>query len=334
MNPYLVEDTEVRKKSVEWQMNNKDKNPIMDPYLSEKLRLGMLKREWDMDINSRKQQIKHPNNPWIQEFQVQVRDDLSFILCPRIKLEYDYILLHYIRTAPMNARKFAESIRLSFMENTPSIYFDLHEVVTHRLYHNRIHNYDIDGSREGTLVSKVNIFIRDLSFIGDCDININSDLYSKINLAYESLAQKFGIFSFTSCGHQIYMKAKHISSQDPCFLLSQFHTANPEYMGSAIPVIILNNLVSKWFVQPNSSEPSKELLIGFLCAFGEIRYLSVSKNKLEGELFSVSVQYQDNDDFLKALRTLCCCSLRQGDSGELVDYEVTLGRDDVFPSQG
>ncbi|KAL6551423.1 hypothetical protein OROGR_007577 [Orobanche gracilis] len=97
------------------------------------------------------------------------------------------------------------------------------------------------------------------------------------------------------------------------------------YVDSARPLIILRNLASKWFFQPNSFEPTKELLTAFLSVFGPIRYLDVSKDQLNGELCTASVQYFVHDDFINALKILCCCSLRQEHSPELVDYEVTLG---------
>ncbi|KAL6498991.1 hypothetical protein OROHE_026292 [Orobanche hederae] len=97
------------------------------------------------------------------------------------------------------------------------------------------------------------------------------------------------------------------------------------YVERARPLIILHNLASKWFFQPNSFEPTKELLTAFLSVFGPIRYLDVSKDQLNGELCTASVQYFVHDEFINALKILCCCSLRQEHSLELVDYEVTLG---------
>ncbi|KAL6500083.1 hypothetical protein OROGR_027993 [Orobanche gracilis] len=94
------------------------------------------------------------------------------------------------------------------------------------------------------------------------------------------------------------------------------------YVERARPLIILHNLTSKLFVQPNSFEPIEEILTAFLSFFGPITYswyLDVSKDQLNGETCTASVQYFVHDDFINALKILCC-SLRQ-----LVDYEVTLG---------
>ncbi|KAL6548622.1 hypothetical protein OROGR_009043 [Orobanche gracilis] len=323
MNPYVEKQFEARLKRINWKEGDEGKTWL--ELMQEELEMGNKKREWYMN---RKYEIRGTNNPWISEIEVMVSHGFKFILHPRVKLVYDFISFapHDFGVNPAIYSLFIRDKFASYRTVKP-IYVDLFDIHLRKLSGNPSVQYEDlkRRKRKAKIVAEVGIYFRNLSFL-DPPKNHPDDFYSKIEVAREFLLNhKVSRFRLRLNCHDFELKAKVPLSEDPYAMLAQFQAANPGYVERARPLIIIHNLASKWFFQPNSFEPTKELLTAFLSVFGPIRYLDVSKDQLNGELCTASVQYFVHDDFINALKILCCCSLRQEHSPELVDYEVTLG---------
>ncbi|KAK9740216.1 hypothetical protein RND81_03G019800 [Saponaria officinalis] len=132
--------------------------------------------------------------------------------------------------------------------------------------------------------------------------------YSRFPLAYEMVASP--------------------PPDDPNTLLHQFQLTYSGYMEHRRPMIVMHGLV------PAFLSTSNQIVHGLVPAFPSTSNQSTHLSQFfsfvglvsffDIQLDCVSIEYEVHDDFLVALNTLCCCSIRKDGSHELFDFEVEL----------
>ncbi|XP_074269446.1 uncharacterized protein LOC141592607 [Silene latifolia] len=296
MNPYLLQLMEVEEKMA---LHYRNKVEGVNPYVREADEIAGKLIKWD---EQRKTAVKESNNESISEIAIKIEDDdddvFFMILCPRVRLFYNR------KSGPiLDPLELASTLRMLLI--WPE-------------YSKKPVFIDLDDVKSDDYCKTIAVYVRDLSFIPLLDNSL--PIYSKIAIARQFLLRQnlnplTVFYGNRPDPNLVYDLVDSPPPDDPISLVHDFDASYPGYMDHRRPVIVVYGLVPAF---PSTSNKSTHLL-QFFSSFGIVRFFNI-------QLDTVSVEYEVQDDFLVALNTLCCCSIRKDGSHELFDFDIVLKR--------